>query len=202
MEADSITVRQFVRPADHRLRRIALCRWGANGSRDESRQACRIRLVVGHGTGLGTLRPGLVVAELSRLSIIARTAVLIVAVLVPILEWPVGPGTAILPFALLAGTLAAETAGGIRLRLIAGERLRLAGHERLLVRLGRKPFGRRSETVRQTAFVIIVLVGLDLSGRTDVTRLRLLLSLLGRRDDAEIMFCVLKVAFGHHGVAG
>jgi hypothetical protein len=63
--------------------------------------------------------------------------------------------------------------------------------------------GRRGETVRKAADIVVLveIVSVWLARRPLIARLRLLLRLLSRRDDAEVVFRVLKVILRRDGIA-
>ena len=73
----------------------------------------------------------------------------------------------------------------------------------VLVALLRRPLARRGETVGQALEVVVgVLVLLGLARGPLIAVGGLLLGLLGRRDQPEIVLGVLEVAFRHHRIAG
>ncbi len=71
-------------------------------------------------------------------------------------------------------------------------------------RRGGKAFRRGREAIRQTAEIVLIILflGLGFARLALVAIGRLLLSLLSRCDQPEIMLGMLEVAFGHHGIAG
>ena len=77
-----------------------------------------------------------------------------------------------------------------------------SGSGRRALLLGCETLARQGETIGHHEIVVIALVGVHLAGLALVARLGLLLRLLGRRDDAEVVFGMLQVVFGSHWVAG
>jgi hypothetical protein len=191
------------------LRRIIVAHRNPDRRRDESGQA-RIGLLLDRR--LTGLEPGLlVIAEVAlgagpTIGVRSLTVLLIVA----ILEGTVRTRAAILallailPFTALLALALRLTLLGLeaRLRRIGllrrGVRLRLVG----LLHGLRRALDRRGETVGDAALVVVLFLGFRFADLADVARLRLLLGLLSRCNDPEVVFSVLEIALGHNRVAG
>jgi hypothetical protein len=193
-----------------RLRRIIVAHRNPDRRRDESGQA-RIGLILDRR--LTGLEPGLlVVAEVAlgtgpTIGVRSLTVLLIVA----ILEGTVRTRAAILAFVLAILAFTTLLALALRLTLLGlearlrrirlrrrGVRLRLVG----LLHGLRRALDRRGETVGDAALVVILFLGFRFADLADVARLSLLLGLLSRCNDPEVVFSVLEIALGHNRVAG
>jgi hypothetical protein len=137
---------------------------------------------------LRALTPLLPVVTLGAIApVLPVTPILAVAILIAV---------TIVPLTIIGGALAV-----IRRALAITEIRALA--VRLADRLRRNTFRRGSETIRQGAeIVVIILVDLNLAGRSHVARLGLRLRQLSRRDQPEVMFGVLQIAFRGDRIAG
>jgi hypothetical protein len=192
-----------------RLRRIIVAHRNPDRRCDESGQA-RVGLLLDRR--LARLEPGLlVVAEFARrtgptIGVRSLTVLLVVTVLKRTVRARAAILSillAILPFTLLAFALRLALLGleawlrriGLRRR---GVRLRLVG----LLHWLRRALDGRGEPVGDAALVIVLLLGFRFAHLADVACLSLLLGLLSRCNDPEVMFGVLEIALGHHRVAG
>ena len=92
---------------------------------------------------------------------------------------------------------------GLRLVSRGGRKAGLRLLPRLLIRKIwlREPLDGRGEAIGDDVVFVVAVFGLDLARRAGEPELSLLLRQLRRRDDAEVMLGVLKVAFRHDRVA-